>query len=119
MNKPQNQGMCGSEEYWNKDISWKEVREVVKTMANGKASGIDGIPGEVYKAITRNSVHIAESTECHLPWEHTRGLDDFYGSFGTEKGRFDGHEQLQRYQFDACVREDRGGSDSLSYQLRL
>ena len=62
-------------------------------------------------------VYIAESAECHLEWEHTRGLDDFDGSLGTEEGRFEGHEQLQRYQFDACVCEDRGGSDSSSYQL--
>ena len=50
--KPQNQGMCGSEEYWNADITWNEIQGVVKTMAKGKASGIDGIPGEVYRAIT-------------------------------------------------------------------
>ena len=42
-------------------------------------------------------VHIAESAECHLEWEHTRGLDDFDDSFGTEEGRLDGHEQLQRF----------------------
>lgn len=52
MRKPQNQGMCGSEEYWNADITWNEIQDVVKTMAKGKASGIDGIPGEVYRAIT-------------------------------------------------------------------
>ena len=53
MNKPQNKGICGSEEYWNADITWNEVQDIVKTMGNGKASGIDGIPGEVYKAIVR------------------------------------------------------------------
>ena len=62
-------------------------------------------------------VYIAEGAECHLQWEYTRGLDDFDDSFGTEKGRLDGHEQLQRYQFDACVCEDCGGSDSSAYQL--
>ena len=123
MRKPQNQGICGSEEYWNADITWNEVQKIVKTMGNGKASGIDGIPGEVYKAIIRCKwprdgkglacillrvlnailngkmqmasrwkglgVYIAESAECHLEWEYTRGLDDFDDSFGTEEGSSD------------------------------
>ena len=105
MKKPQNQGICGSEEYWNADITWSEVQDIVKTMANGKGLGIDGIGGEVYKAITVQmasrwkgfGVYIAESAECHLEWEYTRGLDDFDDSFGTEEGRFEGHEQLQRF----------------------
>ena len=53
MKKPQNKGLCGSEEYWNADITWSEVQNIVKTMANGKGLGIDGIGGEVYKAIVR------------------------------------------------------------------
>ena len=62
-------------------------------------------------------VYIAESAEYHLEWEYTRGLDDLDDSFGAENGRFEGHEQLQRYQFDACVCEDRVCSDGSTYQL--
>ena len=127
MNKPQNQGICGSEEYWNADITWSEVQDIVKTMGNGKGLGIDGIGGEVYKAIVRckwprdgkglacillrvlNAIlngnireDLMTSTIVSVPKKGD--LTDMNNSRGL-------------YQFDACVCEDRGGSDSSSYQL--
>ena len=53
MRKPQNKGLCGSEEYWNADITWSEVQDIVKTMGNGTGLGIGGIGGELDKAIIR------------------------------------------------------------------
>ena len=53
VNKPENEGMCANEKYWDADINWFEVREAVRVMSNGKAAGNDGIPGEVYKAIMK------------------------------------------------------------------
>ena len=72
-------------------------------MGNGKGLGIDGIGGEVYKAIVRCKwPRDGKGLACILlrvliEWEHTRGLDDFDGSVGTEEGRFEGHEQFQRF----------------------
>ena len=96
-------------------------------MANGKGLGIDGIGGEVYKAIVRckwprdgkglafillrvlNAIlngnireDLMTSTIVSVP--KTGDLRDMNNSRGL-------------YQFDACVCEDRGGSDSSSYQL--
>ena len=51
--KPENQEMCGNEEYWNREIEWYEIQSAVKKLKNGKAAGIDEIPGEVYKAIVK------------------------------------------------------------------
>ena len=127
MKKPQNKGLCGSEEYWNADITWNEVQKIVKTMGNGKASGIDGIPGEVYKAIIRckwprdgkglacillrvlNAIlngnireDLMTSTVVSVP--RKGDLRDMNNSRGL-------------YEFDVCVCEDCGGSDSSSYQL--
>ena len=127
MNKPQNKGICGSEEYWNADIHWSEVQDIVKTMANGKGLGIDGIGGEVYKAIVRckwprdgkglacillrvlNAIlngNIREDLMTStIVWVPKKGdLTDMNNSRGL-------------YEFDACVCEDCGGSDGSSYQL--
>ena len=127
MKKPQNQGICGSEEYWNADITWSEVQDIVKTMGNGKGLGIDGIGGEVYKAIVRckwprdgkglacillrvlNAIlngnireDLMTSTVVSVP--KTGDLRDMNNSRGL-------------YEFDACVCEDCVCSDSSSYQL--
>ena len=53
--KPENQGICGNEEYWNRDIEWYEIQSAVRKLKNGKAAGIDAIPGEVYKAIVKEN----------------------------------------------------------------
>ena len=53
MFKPENEGRCGSEEYWNKEIDCCEIQSAVKKLKNGKATGIDEIPVEVYKAIVK------------------------------------------------------------------
>ena len=127
--KPQNQGICGSEEYWNADITWNEVQDIVKTMGNGKGLGIDGIPGEVYKAIIRckcprdgkglacillrvlNAIlngnireDLMTSTIVWVP--KTGDLRDMNNSRGL-------------YEFDACVCEDCVCSDGSTYQLRI
>ena len=113
--------------YWNADITWDEVQNIVKTMGNGKGLGIDGIGGEVYKAIVRckwprdgkglacillrvlNAIlngnireDLMTSTIVSVP--KTGDLRDMNNSRGL-------------YEFDACVCEDCGGSDSSSYQL--
>ena len=44
VNKPENEGMCANEKYWDGDINWFEVREAVRVMSNGKGGWIDGIP---------------------------------------------------------------------------
>ena len=125
--KPQKQGICGSEEYWNADITWNEVQKIVKTMGNGKGLGIDGIGGEVYKAIIRckwprdgkglacillrvlNAIlngnireDLMTSTVVSVPKKgYLRYMNNSSGL----------------YQFDACVCEDCVCSDSSSYQL--
>ena len=96
-------------------------------MGNGKGLGIDGIPGEVYKAIIRckwprdgkglacillrvlNVIlngnireDLMTSTIVWVP--KTGDLTDMNNSRGL-------------YEFDACVCEDCGGSDGSSYQL--
>ena len=96
-------------------------------MGNGKGLGIDGIGGEVYKAIiwckcprdgkglacillrVLNAIlngnireDLMTSTIVSVP--KTGDLRDMNNSRGL-------------YQFDACVCEDRGGSDGSSYQL--
>ena len=63
-------------------------------------------------------VYIAESAECHFEWKHPRGLDDFDGSFSTEKGDLrDMNNSRGLYEFDSCVCEDCVCSDGSSYQL--
>ena len=127
MKKPQNQGICGSEEYWNADITWSEVQDIVKTMGNGKGLGIDGIGGEVYKAIVRckwprdgkglacillrvlNAILNGNIREDLMTWTvvwvpKTGYLRDMNNSRGL-------------YEFDACVCEDCVCSDGSSYQL--
>ena len=127
MNKPQNQGICGSEEYWNADITWDEVQDIVKTMGNGKGLGTDGIGGEVYKAIVRCKwPRDGKGLACIL----LRVLNAILNGNIREdlmtstivsvpkKGDLrDMNNSRGLYQFDACVCEDRGGSDGSSYQL--
>ena len=127
MKKPQNKGLCGSEEYWNADITWNEVQNIVNTMGNGKASGIDGIPGEVYKAIIRCKwPRDGKGLACILLRVLNAILngnirEDLMTSTVVsvpKKGDLrDMNNSRGLYEFDACVCEDRGGSDGSSYQL--
>ena len=129
MNKPQNKskGICGSEEYWNVGITWNEVQNIVKTMANGKALGIDGIGGEVYKAIVRCKYpRDGKGLACILLRVLNAILngnisEDLMTSMVVsvpKKGDLtDMNNSRGLYQFDACVCEDCGGSDGSTYQL--
>ena len=127
MKKPQNQGICGSEEYWNADITWSEVQDIVKTMGNGKGLGIGGIGGEVYKAIVRCKwPRDGKGLACIL----LRVLNTILNGNIREdlmtstivsvpkKGDLrDMNNSRGLYEFDACVCEDCVCSDSSSYQL--
>ena len=127
MRKPQNQGICGSEEYWNADITWDEVQNIVKTMGNGKGLGIDGIGGEVYKAIVRCKYpRDGKGLACIL----LRVLNAILNGNIREdlmtstivsvpkKGDLrDMNNCRGLYEFDSCVCEDCVCSDSSTYQL--
>ena len=96
-------------------------------MGNGKGLGIDGIGGEVYKAIVRCKwPRDGKGLACIL----LRVLNAILNGNIREdlmtstivsvpkKGDLrDMNSSRGLYQFDVCVCEDRGGSDSSSYQL--
>ena len=98
-------------------------------MANGKGLGIDGIGGEVYKAIVRCKwPRDGKGLACIL----LRVLNAILNGNIREdlmtstivsvpkKGDLrDMNNSRGLYEFDACVCEDRGGSDSSAYQLRI
>ena len=99
----------------------------MKTMGNGKGLGIDGIGGEVYKAIIRCKwPRDGKGLACILLRVLTTILngnirEDLMTSTVVSVPKTGDLRDMNNsrgfYQFDACVCEDRGGSDSSSYQL--
>ena len=96
-------------------------------MANGKGLGIDGIGGEVYKAIVRCKwPRDGKGLACILLRVLNAILngnirEDLMTStvVSVPKTGYLRYMNNSRglYEFDACVCEDRGGSDGSSYQL--
>ena len=96
-------------------------------MGNGKGLGIDGIGGEVYKAIIRCKwPRDGKGLACILLRVLNAILngnipEDLMTSTVVsvpKKGDLrDMNNSRGLYEFDTCVCEDRGGSDSSSYQL--
>ena len=96
-------------------------------MGNGKGLGIDGIGGEVYKAIIRCKwPRDGKGLACILPRVLNAILngnipEDLMTSTIVsvpKKGDLtDMNNSRGLYQFDACVCEDCVCSDSSSYQL--
>ena len=53
--KPKGERMCMDAAYWNAPIKAEEVKEAIRNLDNGKSSGSDAIPAEVYKKIARSA----------------------------------------------------------------
>ncbi|KAF5378615.1 hypothetical protein D9615_007186 [Tricholomella constricta] len=64
----------------NTPLTSSEIRRAIYDSANEKSPGLDGIPTEIWKELTRNPEHIKEDEEEEEIWDAARLLRDAYNN---------------------------------------